>query len=286
MPSPDRGRRGDARSEAATTLVLGLPAIAAVAVFFLAPLTLLIAISFSGAEPLGAYAKFAASPAAKKILVNTLLVAVAVTAVCLVIAVPFCLALRRLPPRWSRLALLAVTLPLWVSVLVRSYAWLYVLAQEGIVNAAMMALGLVDTPAPLLFNWGAVTLGMVHILLPYAVLPVHNAVQSLDPQLLQASRSLGAGSLRTMALVVLPLIGRGVAVGGVIVLVLAVGFYVTPQMLGGRTNTMMATYVDIQLNATLNWPGAAASSLVLVAVVLAGLAAFAAIDGRHAGSAR
>ncbi|MBL8581770.1 MAG: ABC transporter permease [Rhizobiaceae bacterium] len=248
--------------------LLVLPAALTLLVFFVVPLAMLVGISFSGDTPLAAYRKFFGSAAAMKILANTVTIAAVVTLVCAVVAVPFSLALSRLPPAYARLALLGVTLPMWISLLVRTYAWLYVLAQEGVTNAALEAVGMPGAPFPLLFNWGSVTVGMVHILLPYMLLPVHNAVTMLDPQLMRAARSLGAGSLRIFATVILPLIARGIATGAILVFILSLGFFVTPQMLGGPRNTMIATYIDVMTNTTLDWPRAAAASTVLVLGVL------------------
>jgi putative spermidine/putrescine transport system permease protein len=163
---------------------------------------------------------------------------------------------------------------------VRTYAWLYILSQEGVINSALVTSGILSTPVPLLFNWGAVGVGMVHVLMPYMLLPVHNAVQALDPQLVRAARSLGAGPSRIFFTIVLPLIARGIATGGILVFVLAIGFYVTPQMLGGPRNTMLATYIDIMINTTLDWPRAAAASMVLVLGVVACFTLLSLLTGR------
>ncbi|MBZ8131881.1 ABC transporter permease [Afifella sp. IM 167] len=269
-----------ARPAETSSLWLALPAILALGLFFFAPLANLVTISFSGETAFSAYERFFASPAATRILVNTVLVALAVSASCTLMALAFALAIRTLTPFWARLALLSVTLPLWISILVRSYSWLYVLAQEGIVNRSLLALGLTDQPFQLLFNWGAVGLGIGHILLPYALLPIHNAVEALDPLLLRAARSLGAGPARIFFTLILPLTARGILTGAALVFVLALGFYVTPQMLGSARNTMLAVYVDVLVNTMLDWPRAAAASLVLVVTVAAGIALLAFAAGR------
>jgi ABC-type spermidine/putrescine transport system permease subunit I len=259
----------------AGSLLLAAPAVLVLGAFFLVPFAGLVAVSFTGADAFEAYRRFFASTAAVTVLRNTIVCAAAVTAVCAAIAVPFCLALTVLPARAARLALLCVMLPLWVSILVRTYSWLYVLANEGLLNAALTALGIVDQPLSLLFGWGAVGLGMVHVLLPYMIMPVDNAVRAVDPDLRKAARSLGARRLRVFATVTLPLIARGLGTGCVLVFVMAVGFYVTPLLLGGRTNALLSIYVDVLVNVTLNWPAAAAAAVILAAVVLAclGLAA-------------
>lgn len=247
-------------------LLLLLPAALTLALFFFLPLGALFAISFSGATPFVGYQKLFASAAALKVVVNTLSMSIAVTVICALVAVPFCLALQSLSKPMARIALLATTLPLWISILVRSYAWLYVLSQEGVVNAIASQLGL--GPWSMLFNGGAVLLGMVHILLPYMILPVHNAISALDPALVRAGRSLGAGSLRILFRITLPLISRGIATGALLVFVLALGFYVTPQMLGGPSDMMLATYIDVLVNRTLDWPRAAAAAVLLTLGVL------------------
>ncbi|WP_226574152.1 ABC transporter permease [Acuticoccus sediminis] len=258
-------------------MMLGVPALLVLGVFFLVPIGGLIATSFQGPTTFASYERFMASRAAITILTNTVLVAAAVTAICAVIAVPFALAVRALPPLAGRIVLLAAVLPLWISSLVRTYAWLYMLSREGVLNAGLVGSGIVAEPLALLFNWGAVTVGMVHVLLPYMILPVHNAVRAIPTELIRAAQSLGAGPARVFATVVIPLIGRGVATGALIVFVIALGFYITPLMLGGRTNVMLAVYVDTIVNVTLNWPNAAAAAVILVLLVTALLAAGALI---------
>ena len=257
-----KGAGGKSRAE----LFLLLPAAIALAVFFFLPLGSLFAISLSGPTPFAGYEKLFGSPAALKVAFNTLLISIAVTAFCVIVAVPFCLALQSMSKSAARIALLATTLPLWISILVRSYAWLYVLSQEGVANVMLEAVGL--GPYSMLFNWPAVVLGMVHILLPYMILPVHNAISALDPGLVRAARSLGAGHVRVLLTITLPLIARGIATGALLVFVLALGFYVTPQMLGGPSNMMLATYIDVLMNRTLDWPRAAAAAVLLTLGVL------------------
>ncbi len=262
---------------------LMLPLLLTFALFFLVPLVLLFVTSLTGPTLLASYYKFFASAAAMKILRNTVLIASVVTVSCVLIAVPFALALKRLPRQFARAALLCTTLPMWMSVLVRSYAWLYLLAQEGLINSALLAIGLTDTPLPLLFNWGAVSIGMVHIMLPYMLLPVYNAVEALDQQLLNAARSLGASPARIFLTIVLPLISRGIMTGSILVFVIALGFYVTPQMLGGPRDMMLAVYIDAMVNVTLDWPLAAAASVVLVLSVFVGYGLSLLAD-RHKGT--
>lgn len=254
------GTRGSAE------ILLLFPAAIALAVFFFLPLGALFLISFSGKTPLIGYEKLLASAAAPKVVTNTLFASVTVTVLCAAIAVPFCIALQSLSRTTARMALLLTTLPLWISILVRSYSWLYLLSQEGVINstAALFGLG----PYSMLFQWSAVIIGMVHILLPYMILPVNNAVSALDPALGRAARSLGAGSTRVLLKITLPLIARGIATGALLVFVLALGFYVTPQMLGGPPNMMLATYIDVLMNRTLDWPRAAAAAVLLTLSVL------------------
>lgn len=262
-------------------LLLLAPASLVLAVFFCLPLGVLFAISFSGKTAFIGYEKLFASAAAWKVVTNTVGTAAIVTAICAAIAVPFCLALQSLPKPLARLALMATTLPLWISLLVRSYAWLYLLSQEGVVNALASLIGL--GPWQLLFNWGAVWLGMVHILLPYMVLPVNNAVNALDPNVVRAAKSLGASNMRILWTIKLPLIARGIATGALLVFVLALGFYVTPQMLGGASNMMLATFIDVLVNRTLDWPRAAAAAVLLTLAVLVCFAILSFVSDRKAG---
>jgi ABC-type spermidine/putrescine transport system permease subunit I len=161
-----------------------------------------------------------------------------------------------------------VLLPLWTSVLVRTYAWMVLLGRNGVFNRWLIDIGLITDPLPLLNNFAGVLIGMVHVLLPYMVLPIYGAVRRLDPALVAAAQGLGASNWRIFWRVYLPLTLPGIFAGATIVFVLSLGFFITPALLGGGKVMMLAVLIEQQIHQTLNWPFAAALSAVLLALTL------------------
>ena len=159
-------------------------------------------------------------------------------------------------------------LPLWTSVLVRTYAWMVLLGRNGVFNRWLIEAGVISDPLPLLHNFNGVLIGMVHVLLPYMVLPIYGAVRRLDPALVAAAEGLGASNWRIFWRIYLPLTLPGIFAGAVIVFVLSLGFYITPALLGGGKVMMVAVMIEQEVRQTLNWPFAAALSAVLLALTL------------------
>jgi putative spermidine/putrescine transport system permease protein len=260
------------RAHAATALLLA-PILIFLVIWFLAPLTRLLLLSFEGKDGIfAAYAELLGSEVFRAVFLNTLTLAVTVTALAVLLAYPAAYLLSRLRGFWLTLALYCVLVPFWISVLVRSFSWMLLLERNGPVNAVLVWSGLIERPIKLLFNDFAVHLGMVHVLLPYAVLPIYAAMLKVDPRLLQASDGLGASGVQTFLRVYLPLTARGVAAGAVFVFLLALGFYITPALLGGLHNLTAAMLIDNFVNERLVWPLAAAASFILLAIILAILA--------------
>ena len=206
------------------------------------------------------------------VLGTTLRTAIVVTVGTLLLGYPVALAMTRLPRRRATLVLIVVLLPFWTSVLVRSYAWMVLLGRHGVINEALLALGITDAPLRLLNTSFAVNLAMIHILLPYMVLPIANTLRQIDESLLRAARSLGAGRFAVFRQVVLPLSAPGVAAGVLLVFVLALGFYVTPALVGGPRDMVLSMLIVQQIDL-LNWPYAACLSGVLLGLTLVILAA-------------
>jgi putative spermidine/putrescine transport system permease protein len=201
------------------------------------------------------------------ILLRTLWISAAATAICLLLGYPLAWLLATAPPRWLPLLMAGVLLPFWTSLVVRSAAWMVLLQREGVVNAALLRLGLVEAPLPLLFNRFAVLLAMVHILLPFAVLPIYATLKQLDWRLPRAAASLGAAPLRGFLRVTLPLSLPGLGAGALLVFIQALGFYVTPALLGGANDQMLSWFVGFYATRSVNWGLAAALSLLLLAAV-------------------
>jgi len=201
------------------------------------------------------------------ILARTFWISAVATAICLILGYPLAWLIATAPARARPLLLGAVLLPFWTSLIVRTAAWMVLLQQEGVVNAALGAAGI--GPLPLLMNRFAVLLATVHILLPFMVLPILAVAREIDPRLARAAASLGAGRLRVFLRVTLPLSLPGVGAGCLLVFVQALGFYVTPALLGGPNDQMLAWFIAFHANRTVDWGMAAALSVLLLAAVAA-----------------
>jgi ABC-type spermidine/putrescine transport system permease subunit I len=202
---------------------------------------------------------------------NTFYTSLIVTLGSLLLGYPVALALVR-APRWAPLIIVLILLPFWTSVLVRSYAWMVLMGRHGLINEALTAAGLLERPLRILNTPLATQIAMTHILLPYMILPIANALRQIDPSLLRASSGLGASPLRTFLQVTLPLSMPGVAAGMLLVFVLALGFYITPAMVGGPREITISMLIAQQVDQ-LNWAYAATLSAVLLATALAIIAA-------------
>jgi ABC-type spermidine/putrescine transport system permease subunit I len=248
-----------------------LPALVLLGVFFLFPVLRMLASSVEGGT-LEWYEKALGQGLYLQVFWNTFEIAVFVTVLCLLLGYPLGYLIATTTPFWTTVGFVFVLLPLWTSVLVRTYAWMVLLGRNGVFNRMLMEGRLIDDPLPLLHNLTGVLIGMVHVLLPYMVLPVYGAVKRLDPALIAAAEGLGASSWRIFWRVTLPLTLNGIFAGGVIVFVLSLGFFITPALLGGGRVMMIAVLIEQQVRETLNWPFAAALSAVLLATTLAAYA--------------
>jgi ABC-type spermidine/putrescine transport system permease subunit I len=208
---------------------------------------------------------------------TTLRTAVIVTFGCVLLGYPVALTLVR-PGRMAKIALIIVLLPFWTSILVRSYAWMVLLGRRGLLNEALIALGVIDHPLRILNTSIAVVIAMIHILLPYMILPIANALRQIDPSLGRAALGLGATPFRVFRQVTLPLSMPGVAAGVLLVFVLSLGFYITPALVGGPRDMTIAMLIAQQVDQ-LNWPYAACLSAALLATTLAIMAVFQRVFG-------
>jgi putative spermidine/putrescine transport system permease protein len=202
----------------------------------------------------------------RTLFLRTLWISLTVTLICVVLAYPVAATLAALPQRLAGYGLLLVLVPFWTSVLVRTTAWFVLLQREGPLNAAAIALGLIEHPLQMIGTRFAVVLAMVHVLLPFAILPAYAVMRRLDPALPKAAASLGAGPAARFLRVHLPLSFPGVAAGGAMVFLLAVGYYITPALVGGPHDQMVASFVAFFINQTPNWGMAAALSVLLLAI--------------------
>jgi len=203
------------------------------------------------------------------VLGRSLWVSLCVTGLCLLIAYPISFTMSTLSPGLANVALMMVLLPFWTSVLVRTSAWFVLLQKEGLVNATLLSIGLISAPESLMFNRFGVVIALSHVLLPYMVLTLYAVMKGIDPQYVRSAASLGANPWQVFHRVYLPQVLPGVAAGCLLVFILALGSYVTPALVGGRHDQMIAYFIAFNVNQTVNWGLAAALSTLLLAVVLA-----------------
>jgi len=200
------------------------------------------------------------------IVLRSFLMAGVTTVICLLLGFPLALFISRAGSR-KNIYLQLVILPFWTSFLVRLYAWLFLLRDTGLINTALQHLGLIHDPLPLLYNDGAVLLGLVYGYLPFMVLPVYATLERLDPGLVEAAADLGAKPRSTMLHVVLPLSAPGIRAGSILVFIPALGAYLTPDLLGGGRTVLIGNLVQNQFTNARDWPFGAAISVGLMALV-------------------
>jgi len=244
-----------------------MPALAWLGIVFVYPLGRLLSASlFTPTLSLASYARLLGSSIYLTVFVNTFEIGATVTMLALALGYPLAFVLATAGPRVSRLMLAAVIVPLWTSVLVRTYAWMVLLGRRGLVNEGLQSWGLLDAPLPLLYNRLGVTIGMVHVLLPFMVLPIYSVMKGIDTDLLKAAQNLGANRRQAFLRVYVPLSLSGLATGSLLVFVSALGFFVTPALLGGRRDMMIAMLIDNQISQLLDWGLGSALAVVLFAI--------------------
>jgi ABC-type spermidine/putrescine transport system permease subunit I len=252
------------------TLLLGLPAVAFLVVFFLLPLVDVLRNSL--VDPtltFENYANLFSSRVYAQVFFKTFQIALVVTLLCLALGYPTAYVISALKSkRLQSLAMIFVIIPFWISLLVRTYAWMVVLGRTGVVNSLLITLGLIDQPLRLLYIRFSVLVGMTHILLPFMILSLYAVMQGIDRRLVSAAATLGAGPIRAFLTVFLPMSMPGVAGGSLLVFIMALGFFVTPALLGGRGDIMISMLVETQARQLLDWGFAAALSTVLLGITL------------------
>ena len=218
------------------------------------------------------------TPVYLRVLGNTMRIALIATIANVIIGYPLAHWMRGLGGRGRMIALALVVLPFWVSILVRTYAWIVVLGNGGLVNRALQWSGLTDAPVSFLYNELGVTIGMTNVLLPFLVLPLFAAMIRIDDRLLQAAASLGAPPRTIFWKVYFPLTLPALAAGALLVFILCLGFYVTPAILGGGRVPMISNLLDTLINQIPRWEQASAISTILLIVTLAIFAAYRRLD--------
>jgi putative spermidine/putrescine transport system permease protein/spermidine/putrescine transport system permease protein len=261
------------------------PALLLIVVTMLLPvcwLFYLSVLSDAGNFSLEHYQRMWEQPSYGRTFVTTFKVSVLTTGICILLGYPLAYFLSELPKRAANLCMVAVLLPLWTSLLVRTYAWLVLLQRRGLINSWGIELGLWDEPLTLVHNLAGTLVGMVHVMLPFLVLPLYSAMRAIDRNYLRAAANLGAGPLRSFWLVFFPLALPGLITGALIVFILCLGFYVTPAVLGGGKVIMVSSRIANDIEIFFNW--GAASALGVVLLLLTALLIFGAMRLTRVGS--
>jgi putative spermidine/putrescine transport system permease protein len=246
-------------------LWLAVPALLLIGVVFIIPVGLLLLRSLS--EPrwgLQNYIAAFAQPVYLRVFWNTVVIAGSVTALCLIIGYPVAYTMAHAGERGRRFLVFVILVPFWTSLLVRTYAWLVLLQQNGLVNSALVGSGLFAEPAQLVYNRLGVLIGMVQVELPFMVLPLYAVLSRIHPRYGQAAATLGAPPVSEFRRVYLPLSLPGVFTGCALVFITSLGFYITPALLGGRQDLMIAQLILIQIGDFGNWGLAGALAIILL----------------------
>ncbi|MFM0336296.1 ABC transporter permease [Paraburkholderia fungorum] len=258
-------RRRDWRS-----IRLLVPALLLLVIFFLLPvLSLLLRSVLEPAPGLNNYAQLLGSTTYLRVFGNTFLVATVVTVVTLAIGFPTAWLLAIAPRKLSSVLFAIMLLSMWTNLLARTFAWMVLLQQTGPINRLLMALGVISEPLTLVNNLIGVTIGMTYIMLPFLVMPLHATLRGIDPSTLRAAAICGATRWQAFWRVLVPLAMPGIASGALMVFVMALGYFVTPALLGGASYMMLAELIAQLVQQLLNWGLAGAAAFVLLAVTLA-----------------
>ncbi len=255
-------------SEQALMLLLAAPALLVVLALVVLPVGWLTVQSFyDGGPSLAHYRRIFSEPAYGRSFLLTFRIAAVVTILALLLGYPVAYAAARAPRPWSALILALVVLPFWTSVLVRAYAWLVILQRTGVANQLLERVGIIAEPLALAHNELGATIATLHILLPFMVLPIYASMQQIPADLMQAAASLGGGPVYAFRRVFLPLTLPGIVSGMTLVFILTLGFYITPELLGGGRVTMISMVVSRNVELYQQWGAASAVGVVLLALV-------------------
>jgi ABC-type spermidine/putrescine transport system permease subunit I len=249
--------------------LLLVPALIALLLLFVYPISSIFLRSlFSPDFTLEHYVYFFKTPLYGKVLWITFQISIMSTLSALMVGYPIAYVLRRARPGIRNFFFMAITLSFMISLLVRNYSWIIVLQRNGVLNMVFSYLGLIDQPLKLLHNKFAVMVGMTHIFVPYIVFPIYSVMAGMDLNLEKAAQNLGAGRWQTFWRISFPLSLPGIGAGALLVFIMALGYFITPALLGGRKEQMLSNLIQIQVVDLLNWPFASAMSVILLIATL------------------
>lgn len=252
------------------------PALVFSILFFVSPFLIMVAVGFwqrlhgrlEATWTFANYEKFLSRDYLIEALINSIEVTVLTTLISIIVAYPLAYILAyRIPPRWQKLLLILTILPFWTAYVVRSYSWLLVLSDNGIINTSLLAVGLIDEPLALAYTRGATILGFVHFFTMLLTLTIYSSLIQIPPSYRQAASDLGASDLSVFLRITLPLSIPGVAVGAFLTFVITIGDYITPQILGGNTEVLIPQAIMLQIARSANFPMASVMSVSLMLIV-------------------
>ncbi|MEZ4630195.1 MAG: ABC transporter permease [Deinococcales bacterium] len=270
------------------------PAMLMIGLFMLIPILIIVAYSFMDANPYGGVrAKFSTEAYVQLVFErdfdDTLLfnksnllifgrsisLALASTLLSLLIAFPVAYYMSRQEGQRKHILVLLVTIPFWTNLLIRTFCWILILRDTGLINNFLLAIKVIDSPLPLLNNNGAVLLGLIYSYIPFMILPIYATLEKLDTRLLEAAHDLYANRWQVLRLISIPLALPGIIAGCILVFIPSLGAFVTPQLLGGGKNLMLGSLIQLQFSSSRNWPFGAALALLLLALVMLALIFYA-----------
>jgi len=257
------------RNEIWSMLGLTTPALLIVGVLMVAPLVWLLSMSVidvTGQMSLENYRLFFSEEAYVEMFLNTFRIALIVTVICVLLGYPVAYLISILPSKWAGLLMLLVLVPFWTSGLVRTFAWLIILQRNGVVNKTLAFLGVIDRPLTLVHNTTGTVIGMVHIMVPFLVLPLYASMKTIDANLMRAAANVGSSPTHAFFRIFLPLSMPGLVAGTVMVFVMCLGFYITPALLGGGKVKLIAQRIEESISLYPTWGPAAALAVLLLAM--------------------
>ena len=269
-PTSVLGLRSFIRNIRASGLVLAMPALLLLSALFVLPVLILLSRSVLDPQPgLQNYAELLSSSSYRTILFNTFIVSTTVTLVTLAVGFPVAWLLAVVSRFWAMAVFAVILLSMWTNLLTRTFAWMILLQSTGVINRALIALGVIDTPLALTNNLIGVTIGMTYIMFPFIVLPLYATMKAMDPAVLRAASLCGASRLQCFLHVFLPSCASGIVAGCLMVFVMSLGYFVTPVLLGGPSYMMLAELIVQLIQSMLNWGLGAAAAFILFAATLA-----------------
>ena len=278
----------------------GLPGILFLIALVLGPLVIIVIYSFLSRAKLGVGVKWTFStqpyvelfyseslsgektfdPTYLQIFFNSALYSLVTAVVCLVLSVPIAIWIATRPPQWRTALVFLVTIPFWTSLLIRTYAWIIILNDNGPINAALEWTRIISEPISMLYTPFATSVGLVYAFLPFMILPIYASAERFDFRLAEAAYDLGATRLTVLRRIVLPAVRPGVIAGLILVFIPALGSYLAPELLGGGKTSMIANVIAAQFGASRNWPFGAALSVMVLVITLLVLVVFAVVSRR------